>query len=591
VLHGQAGQEPRPQAAVPLAEGGEGLFQEVHAGVVDQPAGHDDAGVAERGPGQVVCPAEAAGQASGPVERPPGAGRVPGAVARLSQGQVEGAPPGLVRGRREELDRREGRLVVARRLLVGQPARRAGGRPLGVGRRLGGDGGRAPGRGLAEVVGELRQVLLGRRPVQRLQGLADLAVQADAVGGPQLLVARLAEQGVDEAIAPGHRRRWPARRGRGLRVGGDQDAGGDRLVEGPQEGSALEAGDPGQGRQGGLPARDGRDAEEAVAGRREAVEAAPDDLPHRRGEGQGLLPGPRGPGEPALGGQEPDHLGDVEGVPRRRLVDGGGQPRRDVPSRRHAGERGHLLPAQAGQADPLAGRLPPQLGQEAAQRVPAADLDVPVRAEGEDATLAQPAGEELQEEQRRDVRPVEVVEDDDQGLRGGGGAQEGVDAVEEPEAGLGRGEGRGSRGRGRQAGRDLGHHLGHHPRAGAQLGPQRGRVAPAGVGAQDLHPGPVGGGARSRVAAPPQGPRPARPGPGRRLLRGARLADPRLAGEQDEPALPGAGAGDAGPQRRQLRPAPDERRRRPRRPSVVSRVPHRPPPRDRPRADAAVAPV
>ena len=51
-------------------------------------------------------------------------------------------------------------------------------------------------RGFREVVRQLRQVALR---VQLLQRLADLAVEADAAGRAQLLVQRLADQGVREA--------------------------------------------------------------------------------------------------------------------------------------------------------------------------------------------------------------------------------------------------------------------------------------------------------------------------------------------------------------------------------------------------------
>ena len=52
-------------------------------------------------------------------------------------------------------------------------------------------------RRLREVVGELRQVALR---VQFLQRLADLAVQADAARRAQLLVQRLADEGVREPV-------------------------------------------------------------------------------------------------------------------------------------------------------------------------------------------------------------------------------------------------------------------------------------------------------------------------------------------------------------------------------------------------------
>ena len=68
----------------------------------------------------------------------------------------------------------------------------------------------------------------------------------------------------------------------------------------------------------------------------------------------------------------------------------------------------------------------------------------------------------------------------------------------------------------------------------AHLPGERDRVGLAGVGADRLHPGPVGRRALALQAAPPVDVRPAHPGEGRNLLRRPRLADPRLARQQDQ---------------------------------------------------------
>ncbi len=57
--------------------------------------------------------------------------------------------------------------------------------------------------GLAEVVGELTEMRFELGRVERLDHLRDAAVQAQATRGADLLVERLADQRVGEAVRPG----------------------------------------------------------------------------------------------------------------------------------------------------------------------------------------------------------------------------------------------------------------------------------------------------------------------------------------------------------------------------------------------------
>src|SRR5687768_7906913 len=66
----------------------------------------------------------------------------------------------------------------------------------------------------------------------------------------------------------------------------------------------------------------------------------------------------------------------------------------------------------------------------------AADIDVPVRPDDVQARILKLAGDELQEQQRRCVRPMQVIEHEQQRLLGCRVAQEGSDAVEQAEARL-----------------------------------------------------------------------------------------------------------------------------------------------------------
>jgi hypothetical protein len=143
-------------------------------------------------------------------------------------------------------------------------------------------------------------------------------------------------------------------------------------------------------------------------------------------------------------------------------------------------------------------------------------------------------GQELQQQQRRVVRPVQIVEHQHQRLGAAGVLQELGDAVEETEAHLIRLERR----RRRQTGETLAHvgdHLGDVGRARSHLGAQRLRVALVYVGAHDLHPGPVGGCPGALVTASPENLRAAQPRVGAELLRRARLADAGLAHQHQHP--------------------------------------------------------
>ena len=202
-------------------------------------------------------------------------------------------------------------------------------------------------------------------------------------------------------------------------------------------------------------------------------------------------------------------------------------------------------------------RLARQRGEGRPQRVGRGRIDVAARADDHDPALGELAGHELQEQQRRLVRRVQVVEHQHERLRDRDALQERGQGIEQPEA---RSLGFGPGGR-RQVGDDvaqLRQQLGEVRRSRPQLPAQRAGLGPEDVGAQRLHPRPVGGGAAGLPAATDQDERAARPGERSELLGEAALADARLADEQEQAPVAGDGVLEAGGQLRELAVATDE---------------------------------
>ena len=167
-------------------------------------------------------------------------------------------------------------------------------------------------------------------------------------------------------------------------------------------------------------------------------------------------------------------------------------------------------------------------------------------------------GGEPEELQRSPVGPVQVVQDDDDWDAGREPPQEPADGLVEEEPRLLRIDAVGpvaAAGGVSELGDEVGQVCGGGPegRAGS-VG-----LRPRHEGAQDLGPGPEGGGAVPLDTAPPRDHRPPSRGPRRQLRRQAGLADPRLAGEQGHPAPPAERLVESPVQGRKLLGSPDER--------------------------------
>ena len=156
-----------------------------------------------------------------------------------------------------------------------------------------------------------------------------------------------------------------------------------------------------------------------------------------------------------------------------------------------------------------------QVGQGDGQGVRRIEVGVPVGADDRQPARAGVPGQELQQPDRALVGPVQVVQDEHQRSRGGGGGQSVGDRIEQLEAGI-------RPGLGRPRPVEPGDRVGH------------GLLVVLADGANHLPPRPV---RRRPVTLPAGGPHRPRRDPRRQLGDEAGLADPRLAGDQDEHAL------------------------------------------------------
>ena len=543
---GEPREQPHPHAAVARLDGGERLLEQRHEATVASGARPDEP------------PAVAEGRAREPLAQlfaPSDLGRAPEALLRpvaVARAHLrvahreEQVAADLLVHRVQPVEQLQAHPVQAHRLLVGQ----RGPRPIaGHDRVAQGLVRVAALRALEEVVRELGRVRLGIRRVDPFEHLPDPAVRPGAPAGRKLLVERIANEAVREPKPPADL--------------GDLDdhVGGQSRV---QDVERLVAGDPPEGEQGELAADDRCAHEQVGTGLGQVGQALRDHLPDgRRDRG---APGVLEADQPPLGREQPDHLLDEQRVALGAVVDRRGQGLGRIDLGREREEAGDVVLGQPAQRQPPRGVVPGELGQRRPQRVIAAQVDLAVGTHDQDPRVRDRAGEELEEQQRRRVGRLEVVEHQHERRGAGRVAQKRRRRVEEPKPrALGF-----QRGRRRQVGHDLaqlGEHLCDDRGARAQLRAHRLRADVPQVGAQRLHPRPVGGCTAGLPAPSRQHPRALLPGPGRELARQPALADPGLASDEDHRAPRPARGVEAG---EQLRPAPGRgpRRRRLRAPGA-----------------------
>ena len=229
----------------------------------------------------------------------------------------------------------------------------------------------------------------------------------------------------------------------------------------------------------------------------------------------------------------PHDLLDEERVALRLAVERGDELRRPRLGAERRDELGDLAGREAVERHLGEHAVAPQRRDQLRQRVAVVDLGVAVGAEEHRAPRLRRPHQVAHQLQRRAVGPLQVVEHEQQRGAGGDLGQQRGQGVEQPLAldpglGLDRGPPRG-RSELRQQRREVGRARAEPLRRAGQ----RGAARPA---AQHLEHRLVGAGARL-VEAPEQDDRAVAMDRARELGGQARLADPRLAGEQDEAPL------------------------------------------------------
>jgi len=129
-----------------------------------------------------------------------------------------------------------------------------------------------------------------------------------------------------------------------------------------------------------------------------------------------------------------DHLLDEEGISLGLLLDQIYEARGGLLARACLDEIGDTLAGQAAQQYAFVEALVAQRGDGLPQRVGALEFDIPVGPDQQHAVAANASGEVEQQQQRRLVGPVEVVEDRDQRGRPRRTTQERRHALEQAQA-------------------------------------------------------------------------------------------------------------------------------------------------------------
>ena len=395
---GELREDGGAERRVPAAESRARLLEQRHRTLIVRVArdGPPEA-VAEGRLGQELRIAEPQRQVGGFEERLPGGVRVAGDLPRPGVAEQQLAAAALLGAGHQ----RERAFVVAGALVEPVALDRPDGGARAVLDRLL-DG--AAGRGAREVMRQLVEVRTVELAVQALERFPDRAVQRGAARRTERLVQDLAHERVGEAPAPRilvHLRHQTRRerllecrehlhrglsRGRGEDRHGHLDAGrGGQIEQVPGRG-----GEPREALADHL-ADGGRDAERPGGVRREPLELPlareqPHDLAHEEGVAAGVA-------EHCL-----DH--------RRR---------REEPCRRRDEAR-ERVGLEAAQHEPLCVWMAGDGGQRGIQRVVGDDVQVSIGREEDDGGAPETRRQELEQQERRAIGPLEVLEDEEDGL-------------------------------------------------------------------------------------------------------------------------------------------------------------------------------
>ena len=539
--HGEAGLHPRPQRAVAIAERDERLLEERDPVVVHADALAPDAAEAERRPREHVGGAQTARERRGVREGLTGRVGLARPALGVAERQQELSPQREL-AVRIEVEGQERALELCDRLLEREPLERV----LGCLPRVG-DGLariRAALCGLAEVVRQLDEVRVRIARAARLEDLADARVQPRALARGDAVTERLADDAVRELVA--------------VRAEVHEDARADGFVEEREQRLRGHPAHLSQHDTVELVADDCRRRQRRAASLAERLEPPAYGLADAQRNAELLVHHRRGLEVPTRL-QQAHHLLEEERIPARRAMHRRHErPRLDGAAGAGLDEARDVGLGQPPQRQVLAG--PREPSEETAHRRRSMHLPVAMGGEDQCGALLQLAREILQQEERRLVRGVEIVQDHEQRTLRGQRGQHRLHRVEEHDAGLLRRLERQVRrpAAGGESGRQLRNELAqvrHDPAGGLQ---QRGRVARPDGATQHLHPRPVGGRAAALPAASPQHREPPRRGDVRAALPEPRLPDPGLAAQEVEAATAGAGRVERASELRQLALTSDE---------------------------------
>ncbi len=347
-----------------------------------------------------------------------------------------------------------------------------------------------------------------------LQGLGEAAVEPGAFAGQQVVADRLADQGVPEAVA--------------VAVGGGrEDARVDGGAQGLDEVVLAESGDGGEQPVLDGGAALGDDADDPLGALRQVLHPDQEQVAQGVGEAGGA----------ALVGGDGEFL-DEEGVAVgafEDVVDAVGfgfavEDAGDLPL--------HLRAAETVEFDALDGAQPVDFGEEGAQWVAAVDVVGAVGGEDDETAGAQGAEQIGEQMAGGGIGPVQVLQDEDDGVLGGDPFQQAGGELEEAGHALFVAAGLAGGGDGE---------LGQQPGQFLLLPVGGGRELVGQCAAQLAQGGGEGGegqavGADLHASSEGDDPAPVADGGGE-LLHQAGLAHPGLAADQQRLRLTGAGPG------------------------------------------------
>jgi len=393
------------------------------------------------------------------------------------------------------------------------------------------------------MVGELGEVGLRIVGVPLHENFADALVQTRARERAQFIAQGLAHQRVREPVAGGRRARRDQAMALAFVEAGQKIRRLDWLLVQPEH--AFEQGEI------ECHADHRRDPQDVQTGVGEAGQAVADGLAHTERDARTDLRRGRVP----AGHEEPDHLAGEEGIASGASMHRCDQPRRGRGALQQRDEVGQIGFAETVQLELLA--LARHVAEDARNGMVGWQLRVASGADDEQPRRPHLPRDEAQQQERRRVGPVHIVEYEDHGLMHRRAAQEGRDGIEEAEARVRRPQG----GRLRQLGESLAQ-VGNHLRDTCGACPhdprQRRAIAVPRIGADHFAPGPE---RRCPLAFPASRPEHCRAALARvaaQLIGYACLADPCFASQEPQTAAALARVVEGGAQRLELLPAPDK---------------------------------